>query len=76
MAQIASVETLDRDGATPSSDSLFDKAFMSSGLSINALERQLYQEAIARADGNLSAAARSLGLTRAQLAYRIAKEGD
>ena len=35
-----------------------------------------YKEAIARADGNLSAAARSLGLTRAQLAYRIAKDSQ
>ncbi len=76
IAQIVSVETLDKDGSAVSPDSLFDKAFVSSGLSINALERKLYQEAISRAGGNLSAAARSLGLTRAQLAYRLAKEGD
>jgi transcriptional regulator with GAF, ATPase, and Fis domain len=55
---------------------VFDSAVLKGGLSMHALERQLYKEAISRADGNLSAAARSLGLTRAQLAYRIAKEGE
>jgi DNA-binding NtrC family response regulator len=41
------------------------------GFSLVTLERDLYGAAIERARGNLSAAARMLGLTRAQLAYRI-----
>ena len=33
------------------------------------------QMAMQRAEGNLSAAARLLGITRPQLAYRLKKEG-
>lgn len=43
----------------------------SEGFSLNALEHALYAAAMERAHGNLSAAARMLGLTRAQLAYRM-----
>jgi transcriptional regulator with GAF, ATPase, and Fis domain len=41
------------------------------GLSLDVLEDGLIQEAVSRAGGNLSAAARSLGLTRPQLSYRL-----
>ena len=41
------------------------------GLSLDLLEDGLIQEAVSRAGGNLSAAARSLGLTRPQLSYRL-----
>ena len=41
------------------------------GLTLPALEHRLLQDAVAAADGNLSAAARQLGITRAQLAYRL-----
>ncbi len=41
------------------------------GLSLDVLEDGLIQEAVSRASGNLSAAARSLGLTRPQLSYRL-----
>ncbi len=41
------------------------------GLTLDALERGLLAGAVARAHGNLAAAARSLGLTRPQLAYRL-----
>jgi Activator of aromatic catabolism/V4R domain/Bacterial regulatory protein, Fis family/Sigma-54 interaction domain len=74
IAHIAKVAPPDKAGPALPSESQFDTASLPSVLSINALERHLYKEAITRADGNLSAAARSLGLTRAQLAYRIAKE--
>jgi len=40
-------------------------------LSLDALEQALIQEAVARAGGNLAAAARALGLTRPQLSYRV-----
>lgn len=42
-----------------------------SGTSLPALEQQLLEEAVRRANGNLSSAARTLGITRAQLAYRL-----
>ena len=44
-------------------------------LSLEDVEHRLLKEAVERADGNLAAAARSLGLTRAQLAYRLRSAG-
>ena len=46
-----------------------------STLSLEDVERRLLNEAVERAGGNLAAAARSLGLTRAQLAYRLRGAG-
>jgi len=43
------------------------------GLSLDALEAELLQEAAQRADGNLAAAARALGLSRPQLSYRLGR---
>jgi DNA-binding NtrC family response regulator len=40
---------------------------------LETIESQLIEAAVAKADGNLSQAARMLGMTRAQLAYRHAK---
>ncbi len=76
IVQVAKVAPPHMPGPAIPSDSQFDTASLPSVFSINALERHLYREAIARADGNLSAAARSLGLTRAQLAYRVAKDSQ
>jgi DNA-binding NtrC family response regulator len=47
----------------------------SAPMSIDALEEQVLADALARARGNVSAAARLVGLTRAQFAYRIKKRG-
>lgn len=55
-------------------DGLIDQ-ILESAPSIDALEDALIRAAVARADGNLSAAARLLGLTRPQLAYRFRKAG-
>ncbi|WP_036250006.1 helix-turn-helix domain-containing protein, partial [Methylibium sp. T29] len=43
------------------------------GIALDALETALLDAAVARAKGNLSAAARLLGLSRGQLAYRLKK---
>jgi DNA-binding NtrC family response regulator/predicted hydrocarbon binding protein len=51
-------------------NSLFEE-LQKRGLSLDALEDALIQQAVERAGGNLSAAARSLGLTRPQLSYRL-----
>lgn len=40
-------------------------------LTLTAVEHQLLHDAVASADGNIAAAARRLGLTRSQLAYRL-----
>jgi transcriptional regulator with PAS, ATPase and Fis domain len=53
-------------------DNLFEE-LQKRGLSLEALEDSLIQQAVERAGGNLSAAARSLGLTRPQLSYRLQK---
>lgn len=45
------------------------------GISLPALEQRLLEEAVQRANGNLSSAARTLGITRAQLAYRLQRRG-
>ena len=53
-------------------DELVD-ALLDHPLALEALEQALIRRAVARAGGNLSAAARMLGLTRPQLAYRHRK---
>ncbi len=52
--------------------SLYDDV-LRRGLSLEALEDALIQEAVARADGNLAGAARALGMTRPQLSYRLGR---
>ena len=44
---------------------------LASGLSLEEIEALLLQEAVSRAEGNMAGAARMLGLTRPQLAYRM-----
>ena len=43
--------------------------------SFDEMEQDTYRRALAAADGNISAAARALGLSRAKLDYRLAKLG-
>lgn len=50
-----------------------------SGLSLDQLESMLLRESVDRASGNMARAARLLGLTRPQLAYRLKRgqlQGD
>lgn len=54
------------------SDNVFE-FLQQQDFSLNDFEHQLLDLAVSRAKGNLSAAARSLGLTRPQLAYRLKK---
>ncbi len=46
-----------------------------SGVPLEALEQQVLELAVERAKGNLSGAARLLGMTRPQLAYRLKRRG-
>lgn len=48
-----------------------EQAISNGGLSLDALNSHAYQAAMKRANGNIAGAARSLGLSRAQLAYRL-----
>lgn len=46
---------------------------LEAGIALEVLESEILQRAVKRADGNLAAAARLLGMTRAQLSYRLKK---
>jgi two-component system response regulator HydG len=72
-AEAAMQETGASAAAEAASDLLLDRLCEPGrqGLSLQAIEHRLIDEAVSRAQGNLSAAARLLGLTRAQLAYRL-----
>jgi transcriptional regulator with AAA-type ATPase domain len=48
-----------------------DAAISTGSFKMKNFEARLYRAAVERANGNLSGAARSLGLSRAQLAYRL-----
>ena len=52
-----------------------DSHFLPEGLSLDQYERELIREALRRADGNKSQAARLLGLTRNALRYRLTQMG-
>ena len=74
-------ETLDetghlelRSGARSAGlDELYDE-MRRRGMSLENLEDSLMNEAVRREHGNLAAAARSLGLTRPQLSYRLSRQ--
>jgi DNA-binding NtrC family response regulator len=53
-----------------------DGALAGGGIALEEIERQIYDAAVARTDGNLSAAARLLGISRAQLSYRLTAKRD
>src|SRR5579885_1093004 len=50
-------------------------AFLPEGMSLDQYEQELIREALRRADGNKSQAARLLGLTRNALRYRLSQMG-
>jgi DNA-binding NtrC family response regulator len=52
-----------------------DNHFLPEGMSLDAYEQELIREALRRADGNKSQAARLLGLTRNALRYRLTQMG-
>jgi DNA-binding NtrC family response regulator len=52
-------------------DSALCEQILASGLSLEQMENMLLQEAVSRCKGNLSGAARLLGMTRPQLSYRL-----
>jgi DNA-binding NtrC family response regulator len=52
-----------------------DPAFLPDGMTLDQYEQELIREALRRADGNKSQAARLLGLTRNALRYRLTQMG-
>jgi DNA-binding NtrC family response regulator len=59
----------------PSGDSNQQHHFLPEGLTLDQYEQELIREALRRADGNKSQAARLLGLTRNALRYRLTQMG-
>jgi DNA-binding NtrC family response regulator len=49
--------------------------FLPDGLTLDQYEQEIIREALKRADGNKSQAARLLGLTRNALRYRLTQMG-
>lgn len=72
--QIDARGQLGKDGAGDPLDQLCEQV-LAREVDLGALEQRLMQTAMQRAKGNLSQAARLLGITRPQLAYRLKKEG-
>ncbi len=64
-----------RLGDAPRSRSQNDTRFLPEGMSLDAYEQEIIREALRRAEGNKSQAARLLGLTRNALRYRLAQMG-
>lgn len=60
--------------AAPTGGDVYGR-LLDEGVSMEALERGVLAAALARADGNVSAAARVLDMTRATLEYRLTKHG-
>lgn len=71
------LSALARDGSVLKQDEETVEAFLDyvqkNKVSLDDVESVLLKAAMARAGGNLSSAARSLGMTRPQLAYRLKK---
>ena len=65
-------DTGDLQANDSSSRNLFE-LMKSSNLSLDSMTSLIVQEAVSRSGGNLAAAARSLGITRPQLSYRLQK---
>jgi DNA-binding NtrC family response regulator len=52
-----------------------DSHFLPDGMTLDQYEQDILKEALRRADGNKSQAARLLGLTRNALRYRLTQMG-
>jgi len=60
------------DASAPQNAATLDR-LLDTGFELDAFENDIIVRAVARSEGNLSAAARALGMTRPQLAYRYKK---
>jgi DNA-binding NtrC family response regulator len=76
---LCSAKTLDADciklDTSPRARQTTQDSFLPEGVSLDEHERNIIREALKRADGNKSQAARMLGLTRNALRYRLSQMG-
>ncbi|MDB5524927.1 MAG: sigma-54-dependent Fis family transcriptional regulator [Rhizobium sp.] len=63
------------DTADHSLDTDIEQAILSGKISLDKVNNRIYQTTIRLANGNVSRAARMLGLSRAQFAYRLGQAG-
>lgn len=70
-ASISDTGLLQQQGQEPQGNAPLLDSVLGSGLSLETLEKELIDEAVKRSGGNLSGAARLLGITRPQLQYRL-----
>ena len=68
-------EDIKMDTAPRRAQSSFDIPFLPDGMTLDAFEQSIIREALNRANGNKSHAARLLGLTRNALRYRLSQMG-
>ena len=61
--------------AAPAAPQTGDAPFLPEGMTLDQYEQEIIREALRRADGNKSQAARLLGLTRNALRYRLTQMG-
>ena len=76
MAAATRSQSARKDEMAPRSRPQSDEhPFLPAGLSLDQYEQEIIREALRRADGNKSQAARLLGLTRNALRYRLTQMG-
>ena len=63
------------DGAAAAAAQTGEHPFLPEGMTLDQYEQEIIREALQRADGNKSQAARLLGLTRNALRYRLTQMG-
>lgn len=75
--EIKNAQLADNESSDPprSMDDVLSK-IISSDMGLEELESEILKKAVNKAKGNLSKAARMLGITRPQLAYRLKKSAD
>ncbi len=72
---VLEAEDIKMDNAPRRSQPAFDVQFLPDGMTLDQFEQSIIKEALNRANGNKSQAARLLGLTRNALRYRLSQMG-
>jgi DNA-binding NtrC family response regulator len=72
---VLEAEDIKMDNAPRRAQPAFDTQFLPDGMTLDQFEQSIIKEALNRANGNKSQAARLLGLTRNALRYRLSQMG-
>lgn len=66
----------DENNGVPQTVDMVMESLVQQNIGLDELEKNLIENAVQKTNGNLSAAARILGISRPQLAYRLKKQTD